>query len=139
VPRSFPQRLVRPSTAFALDGGALRKRSRALARDHLKFVRNLPCLISGERKNVDAAHVRYVDHRFGKRMTGGSEKPDDKWTVPLRRDLHEEQHGGNERAFWQRHGVDPVAVAAALWAVSGDDDAAEVVIAEARKAAAAKS
>jgi hypothetical protein len=131
--KQMPQRLIRPATAFSLDGGALRKRPRAHARDHLKFIRGLPCLISGTRKDVDAAHIRYADHRFGKRNTGGSEKPDDKWVVPLQRALHEQQHGGNERAFWQSFGIDPVAVAAALWAASGDEEAGEVVIEQARK------
>ena len=135
--KQMPQRMIRPATAFSLDGGSLRRRSRVHARDHLKFIRGLPCLITGRRSNVDAAHVRYPDHRFGKRATGIGEKPDDRWAVPLGRALHDQQHGGNERAFWQGFGIDPVAIAAALWACSGDDEAGEAVVEQARKASLA--
>jgi hypothetical protein len=40
----------------------------------------------------------------------------DKFTVPLCRLHHRELHRrGNERAWWQRYGIEPLGVAATLW------------------------
>jgi hypothetical protein len=44
-------------------------------------------------------------------------KVSDEFTVPLCRIHHREVHrGGNEAAWWNKFGVDPYLVAAALWA-----------------------
>jgi hypothetical protein len=44
-------------------------------------------------------------------------KASDKFTVPICRLHHRELHRrGNERAWWQSLGLDPLAVAATLWA-----------------------
>ncbi|TJW14332.1 MAG: DUF968 domain-containing protein [Mesorhizobium sp.] len=107
------------------------KRPRKEDGAHLKWIRTLPCVVSGKRP-VDAAHVRYADDAYGKRPTGGGEKPDDRWTVPLHRTLHTEgpdaQHSGSERAFWAKHGIDPLRVALALYNVTGDDEQGELII-----------
>ena len=43
-------------------------------------------------------------------------KVSDKFTVPICRLHHRELHRrGNERAWWQKQGIEPLAVAAALW------------------------
>ena len=43
-------------------------------------------------------------------------KVSDEFTVPLCRRHHRELHRhGNERAWWQNQGIDPLPVAAALW------------------------
>lgn len=80
--------------------------------------------------------MRYPDPTFGKRETGLAEKPDDKWTVPLNAVDHrlaaDAQHAGNERGFWRRHRIDPVKVACALWACSGDTETALIILREAR-------
>jgi hypothetical protein len=102
---------------------------------HLRWIRTLPCLITGT-VPVEAAHIRYADLRFGKRETGKSEKPSDKFTVPLAPELHREQHAQYERAFWAYYHIDPVQVAAALYGVSGNDEAAEIIIQEARNSRA---
>jgi hypothetical protein len=128
MPRSFPQRLVRPLTAFALDGGALRKRSRALARDHLKAIRLLPCAVCASRRSTEAAHVRSSNLRYGKQQAGLGTKPDDAWTVPLCADHHREQHQIGEASFWEKHRVDPFVLALALWRASGDDAAMEQIV-----------
>ena len=40
----------------------------------------------------------------------------DRFTVPICRLHHRELHRrGNERAWWQRQGIDPLAIAATLW------------------------
>jgi len=69
---------------------------------------------------------------------GAGEKPDDKWTVPLSPEMHTDgpnaQHKSNERAWWEKQGIDPVAVAAALYCSSGDIEAGEEIIREFRSA-----
>jgi hypothetical protein len=121
-----------------LDGGRLLRRTRSQSRDHRKWIASLPCLITLSRRNVEAAHVRYADRAYGKRMTGIGEKADDRFCVPLSREFHAEQHKGSERAFWAAHGIDPIAVALSLWGCSGDDDAGEAVIRAARERADGK-
>jgi len=132
-------RIVRPETAFSKEPTRKRKRPREHANSHLKWVRTLPCVITGKRDNVHAAHIRYGDPRFGKAPAGMGAKPDDKWVVPLHAAKHlygdDAQHDQSEREFWEKSGIDPVAVAAALWSCSGDDEAAEVILREAREGA----
>lgn len=123
--------IKRPATAFSnAPVGKQKKRQRVEDDAHLKWLRTLPCVISGERP-VDAAHVKYADPVYGKRAVGMQEKPDDRWCLPLARRLHDDQHKGNEREFWARHGLDPLRIALALHACSGDDEQAEVILREA--------
>ncbi len=118
-------RFRRPDTAFTV------KRSKPIRgrqhdEKHLAFIRILPCLVTGSRYCVEAAHIRYSDSLWGKINPGIGRKPDDKWVVPLSAEMHrlgkEAQHNGNEREFWERHGIDPLPIARALWTVSGDYD-----------------
>ena len=86
---------------------------------YLKFVRQLPCLITG-RHGVDAAHVRYSSLRYAKRQTGMAEKPDDRWAVPLEHNRHlYEQHNMDERAFWKGWNIDPLQVSSELHSIFG--------------------
>lgn len=68
---------------------------------------------------IEAAHVRMTDLEAGKRYTGKAERPSDRWAVPLCSWCHREgpqaQHRGSEAAFWQRVGVDPIALAKKIW------------------------
>lgn len=123
--------IERPDTAFSLSTGK-QKRPRKHDIDHLKWVRSLPCLVSGKRP-ADAAHVRYADPKYGKREVGGQEKPDDRWAVPLHRSEHDKQHGMNERDYWNQTGMDPLMIALALFNASGDDEMGEVIIREAQR------
>lgn len=100
---------------------------------HLAFIRTLPSLVyPHDPSPIEAAHVRYFEARYGKRLTGKAEKPDDCWAVPLGAAAHREQHSGSERAFWSRHDIDPLLVAALLWANTGDEQACRMIIANAR-------
>lgn len=123
--------IIREPTAFSLSS-TRKKRPRAESQDHLKWIRTLPCLVTGQRP-CDAAHIRYGDMRRGKREVGKSEKPDDKWTVPLHHSVHMDQHSAGEALWWASKGIDPIAVASLLWGCTGDDEIAEVIIREARK------
>lgn len=127
--------IARHPEAFSLDSRTRQKQPRKHASAHLAFIRDLPCLVTGSRP-VEAAHIRYADPRYFKRAVGGSEKPDDKWTVPLSPAEHHKQHAMNEQAYWAETGIDPVFVAALLWAHSGNEEIAEQIIAQARKVSA---
>jgi hypothetical protein len=96
--------------------------------DHLKFIRQLPCLCCGNNIETEAAHIRFADRTVCKRQTGKGEKPDDAFTVPLCGRCHREQHDMNERECWKRTGIDAIKAALALWYWTGDVDACLVVI-----------
>ena len=120
-------RVPTPTTAFSISRSD-RKRPRAQNPQHLKWLRTLPCIITGLREGTEAAHIRMADARYGKRETGKGEKADDRWTVPLNYQLHRAQHSTNERLWWEQMKVDPCRVALALYNISGDDIAAETIL-----------
>jgi hypothetical protein len=88
---------------------AISKPVRERDRDHLRFVASQPCLVCG-RTPSDAHHIKFAEQRaMGRRVS-------DRFTVPICRLHHRELHRrGNERAWWQRYGIDPLAIAATLW------------------------
>lgn len=109
-------------------GAPIGKREpREKSESHLDFIRSLPCCITNTTP-VDAAHIRYASPLDGKRETGKSEKPHDRWTVPLSRELHVEQHNGNEREFWESYGIDPLRLATALYFAGRDYSKAMAVL-----------
>jgi ERF superfamily len=88
---------------------AISKPVRERDRDHLRFVAAQPCLVCG-RTPSDAHHIRFAEQRALGR------KASDKFAVPICRLHHRELHRrGNERAWWQNQGIDPLVVAASLW------------------------
>jgi hypothetical protein len=78
-------------------------------RDHLRFVASQPCLLCG-RTPSDPHHLRFAEPRaMGRKVS-------DRFTVPICRLHHRELHRrGNERAWWQGLGIDPLVIAADLW------------------------
>jgi hypothetical protein len=104
MPTNQPSRVPIHPESFSRDLGTRRRRPRAQSREHLAFVRSLPCLICGSRKNVQAAHIRASARQYGKRETGMGEKPADHWTIPLCTHCHADQHKGNELHFWRING-----------------------------------
>jgi len=120
--------IARPETAFSHDGRRTRqKRPRLHAKAHLQWIRTLPCIVTGQ-YGVEAAHIRYADHRYLKPAVGMAEKPDDRWVVPLAPNEHRRQHGMNEKVYWNQIGIDPVLTAMLLWNNTGDDEQAEAII-----------
>jgi hypothetical protein len=78
-------------------------------RDHLRYIAQQACLVCG-RKPSDPHHLRHVQPRALGR------KASDEFTVPLCRSHHRAVHrAGDERAWWQTAGIDPVKVARKLW------------------------
>ena len=119
----------RPPTAFSLDPSD-KAQSRIRDERHLAFIRTLPSVLSGV-YGCDAAHIRYGDPMYRKKRTGKGQKPDDCWTLPLTHEEHMDQHAHNESAWWARQGIDPLALAQKLYAVSGNTDAALMIIKQA--------
>ena len=78
-------------------------------RNHVSFVAKHPCLICG-RQPSDAHHLRFAQSRaLGRKVS-------DEFTVPLCRGHHREVHRrGDEQAWWGQVGINPAAVARALW------------------------
>jgi len=124
--RSHPQRIVPQPTAFSAI--SIRKRPRIENRNHLAFIRKLPCVVCLTRRNVEAAHVRMGNPLYGKRQAGMGEKPNDAFTLPLCAAHHDEQHSMNEAAFWMELSIDPLQLALSLFGSSGDEESAEQII-----------
>jgi hypothetical protein len=78
-------------------------------RSHLEFVASQPCLLCG-RQPSDAHHLRFMQARaLGRRVS-------DEFAVPLCRTHHRALHrSGEEAAWWEASGIDPVAIAHRLW------------------------
>jgi len=78
-------------------------------REHLKYLCKKPCVVCG-RQPSDAHHLRFVQRRaFGRKVS-------DEFTVPLCRGHHREVHRyGDEESWWSKSGLDPIAIASALW------------------------
>lgn len=99
---------------------------------HLDFVRGLPCVICHNDIETEAAHIRTGDPRAAKRATGMGERPDDTWAVPLCGKHHREQHTMSEDMFWRKYSLDPLSIAAFLALSSGDHEAGEQIVRNAR-------
>jgi len=104
--RRRPRRSEPRSNEVTVIGKPVRERDR----DHLKFVAAQPCLVCG-RTPSDPHHIKFAEQR------GMGRKVSDRFTVPICRLHHRELHRrGNERAWWQKQGIDPLVIAASLWA-----------------------
>lgn len=108
---------------------------------HRQFIASLPCISCGRPGPNQCAHVRLGWYRGGGR-------PGDDRTVPLCAErlgtmgCHAEQHKAKkpddywydsaELYWWTTHDIDPLAIAARLWAVSGDEEAGKIIVLGAR-------
>jgi hypothetical protein len=100
-----PRQLDRSTPAIITIIKPVRERDR----DHLRFVATQPCLVCG-RTPSDAHHLKFAEQRAMAR------KVSDRFAVPICRLHHRELHRrGNERAWWQSQGIDPLVIAADLW------------------------
>src|SRR6516165_4317145 len=78
-------------------------------REHVKSVAKRPCLVCG-RRPADAHHLRFAQ------LPALGRKVSDEFTVPLCRGHHREVHRcGDEDAWWNKAGIDPIVTARALW------------------------
>jgi hypothetical protein len=102
---------MRTSVSRRIDKSALPhpEPRRIRDRDHMRLVAKQPCLICA-RLPSDPHHLRFAQYpALGRKVS-------DEFTVPLCRGHHREVHRcGDEAAWWQRAGIDPVAAARELW------------------------
>jgi hypothetical protein len=78
-------------------------------RDHIRHIMKQPCLVCGRRPS-DPHHLRFAQLR----ALGG--KVSDEFTVPLCRVHHREVHrSSDERSWWRKAAIDPLAAARTLW------------------------
>lgn len=83
---------------------------------HVSDVGKLPSCISG-RKPCDPHHLKIKKER------GVGLKATDRWCVPLTREEHDDVQPRNqtqELAWFKKRGIDPYALANALWFNKGD-------------------
>jgi ERF superfamily len=90
-------------------------------REHVKSVAKQPCLICG-RQPADAHHLRFAQSRaLGCKVS-------DEFTVPLCRGHHREVHrSGDEVAWWEKTGIDPITTARTLWLETHQLQSAKVI------------
>lgn len=141
--RRFPQRVIPTAPIGSLlkrSAADLPQQARAFAehrkagdQDYLAKVRLLPCLSCGMEPS-EAAHVKYSCAALGKTNKLGK-RPDDCDCVPLCSQCHrlarDAQHQGNERAFWERLGLNPYLMARDLYAQRADFTAMHFVVVKA--------
>src|SRR6516164_7773611 len=97
---------------------AVAKPTRHRNKEHLRFVAKQPCLVCG-RRHSDAHHLGFMQPRaLGRRVS-------DEFVVPLCRIHHREVHrAGDERAWWEQAGIDPIDVARVLWSSTRQNEGA---------------
>jgi hypothetical protein len=116
APEVTPQQEPQASRAGSDEPRSIDKNVLAVAaprryrnREHLRYVAQQACLVCG-RKPSDPHHLRHLQPRALGR------KASDEFAVPLCRAHHRAVHrAGDERAWWQTAGIDPVKVARKLW------------------------
>lgn len=91
------------------------RRPRVHDEAHLQRTRSYYCIVCGDNTSVEAAHIRFSCIQVSKRDTGGQEKPDDMWVLPMCSDCHRKQHKVSERGFWEALNIEPIQVAQALY------------------------
>ena len=122
-------KLPRPDTAFTKS--PVRRRFRQTDESHLKYIRKLPCCVTGARGSVEAAHIRMANPDGPKGETGMQQKPSDKWVVPLSARQHRGpggQHDHDEGEWWAEQRINPFHLATELYMHSGDIEAGEQII-----------
>src|SRR5262245_26713031 len=98
----------------------MQRRPRRRNTKHLRFVADRCCIICGTYP-CDAAHIKMADARVLKPVSSNiGMKADDRFTLPLSRRHHEEQHSMPERAFYEKYNLDPILLSLALYSISGD-------------------
>lgn len=98
------------------------KQKRVRDPKYLKLIRLLPCAVTRNAINIEAAHISYVDlvNYPEKQPRGLGLKTDDCYVLPLNRDIHRDgprsQHSvGQEEEWWLDQEFDPLELCAKLY------------------------
>ena len=97
-----------------------RKARPGMSPQHLDLVRKLPCTVCEAISRIDPHHLK---SSAAAKERGVFLKATDRWAVPVCRFHHDEVErlgSRNERAWFDRWGIDPHDLANALWAATGD-------------------
>lgn len=118
--------------AWAKSNVAKPKAVREQNKTYLAWIRRLPCIQCGTTRGVEAMHIRAGYPADGWPPTPMQRKPSDVRTAPGCASCHREgpnaQHRANERAWWDRLGIHPPELCAALQAAFlAGGDGAEVI------------
>jgi hypothetical protein len=92
-------------------------------RGYLSFIHRLPCVVT-LRFGVEAAHISFANREFCHFGRGKGHKASDRWVLPLAKEQHDLQHSIGEKPYWESKGINPHALAVAiygLWTELGDD------------------
>ena len=100
----------------------LRQRQpRIIDKRHKGLIAQLPCVIC-HYEPVHVAHIRYASAEDGADITGAGRKPHDWRVLPLCSAHHlygkDAQHSQGEEEFWRGHGINPFALAKALFDIT---------------------
>ncbi len=105
------------------------------SRDHLDFIKSLPCLVCGSRHNVDPHHLLKADDL----PKGMGRRNLDRYAIPLCRRDHDALHAkGDEAAYFASKQIDYRSIPGFLWAISGDQEQGERIIRRSIEAARLK-
>lgn len=99
---------------------------------HRAFISSLSCVACGRPSPSDYHHITIstfgdlvIPGEHGNNERGGTGfKTHDKWMVPVCRICHTKLHAGGERRFWERHEINPLALAQSLYRNTGNRTAA---------------
>lgn len=108
----------KPKTPGKRKNSSRRSKRAGMSADHLALIRRLPCCISLAMPGGEAHHLK-----AGTRERGMGIRSTDKWALPMSHDLHMEVEavGTRRELKWFRdRGIDAHALAAALWANTGN-------------------
>lgn len=89
------------------------KRKRWSSKNHLAYVRSLPCLVCASPSgSADPHHVQFAEEKSLGTKVG------DQFTVPLCRPCHNELHqsGIREHLWWSLKGIEPLEEAEEIYA-----------------------
>ena len=100
---------------------------------YLSFLHSLPCVVTGTRDRIEAAHISFANPKLGHYGRGKGTKAPDRWAIPVCADEHRRSHSMNEAEYWRSAGINPHLIALVifgLWSDLGDEAAekAEAVI-----------
>lgn len=99
---------------------------------HLAFVRSLPCCVCGDANTLRAHHAHHL-LKADDLPKGMGRKNLDRWSLPLCTVCHAQLHGHGSEEWLAQHGIDARALAARLWAISGDYEQGLRVVARCRR------
>ena len=98
------------------------KQEKIKDKNHLKFICNLQCCITGAKEGLNAHHLLRDD--MGRIKRGMGMKAGDDFTIPLHFAKHQELHAdGNEPRYLEEEGIyRPVELALILYAFTGQEE-----------------